>query len=91
MASLEERLSAERAAREAANAAAQAAAAAEQWGGRRGGGDGAAAAEAEAKRLRGELAAREEALAEASQQLDLEREQISKLEHQIMFQVQHRV
>ncbi len=39
------------------------------------------------RRLRAELASREEALAEAARQLEHEREQVDELERQLMFQV----
>ena len=88
MGTLEEELGRERVARASLESAAQALAVAEQWGGRRGSDGGAgAAAEQEVRRLRGVLVVREEALAEVAQQLDVEQEQVGKLERQIMFQV----
>jgi len=41
---------------------------------------------AQVRRLRAELASREEALTEAARQLEHEREQVDELERQLMFQ-----
>ncbi len=43
------------------------------------------------RRLRAELASREEALAEAARQLEHEREQVDELERQLIFQASPRL